>query len=187
MPAQLVYPPNLFKLWFCSGINLGSIIRISFKMVVDKARVAVEGDAAIAVAGLYKLLESSYYMDTHRRRKRINNDTGKLMYAEGIRQYQMALLADGGSNACFLWGPGGTDQIWPHRFSGIHCLWQRHLHDRVPWRTASLFSSSFEQAFCVGFLCRGLGARRRASLGRWRRSFSGSRSLTRTQCACIWV
>lgn len=63
-------------------------------MAVDKACGAVGEDAASAFAGLFKLLESGCYMDSRGHRKRIKNDTPKLMYAEGISKYQKALLAD---------------------------------------------------------------------------------------------
>ena len=53
----------------------------------------VETDAAIAAADLLQKLERGFYMDRGKRRK-INGDFSKLMFAEKLSQLQKRLLAD---------------------------------------------------------------------------------------------
>ena len=88
------YLPGVFNLWFRSQVNLGGSLGISSKMQADKGCDAVEEDAAMAASKLYQLLDSGYYHDSRGRRRKINNDTSKLMWAVGITQYQKALLSD---------------------------------------------------------------------------------------------
>lgn len=53
-----------------------------------------EQDAAMAAADLYKKLQSGFYRTKEQKRCRINGDTSKLRFAEGITDKQKRLLAD---------------------------------------------------------------------------------------------
>ena len=88
------YSPGVFNLWFRSEVNLGTSLRVSTIMQADRGCDFAEEDAAVAASNLYKLLDAGFYFDSRGKRKRINNDVGKLMYAENITSTQKALLAD---------------------------------------------------------------------------------------------
>ena len=75
--------PSALNLWFRSEINLGASMRVSTPMSEDKVCDSLEEDAASAAADLYKLMQTGTYTDSRGRRKKINNDSTKLMYADG--------------------------------------------------------------------------------------------------------
>ena len=61
---------------------------------MGKSAEAVETDAAIAAADLVQKLEKGLYMLPDGRRRKINNDASKLIFAVGLGDLQRKLLAD---------------------------------------------------------------------------------------------
>ena len=60
---------------------------------VQSTAAAADTDAAIAAAELLKKLDTGYYMDRGKRRK-INGDYSKLIFAKNLSKLQRKLLAD---------------------------------------------------------------------------------------------
>ena len=60
---------------------------------VQSTTETTDTDAAIAAAELLKKLDSGYYLDRGKRRS-INGDFSKLLFAENLSKLQRKLLAD---------------------------------------------------------------------------------------------
>ena len=63
------------------------------KATVQSTADNADTDAAMAAAELLKKLDTGYYMDRGKRRK-INGDFSKLMFAENLSALQRRLFAD---------------------------------------------------------------------------------------------
>ena len=87
------FTPALWNLYFRERLNLGIGLSVKRGLANAPADDGIETDAAIAAADLLKKLEYGYYMDRGKRRK-INGDFSKLVFAEKLSQLQKRLLAD---------------------------------------------------------------------------------------------
>ena len=87
------FTPALWNLYFRERINLGGSLRVKSNANAQSTTDAVYTDAAIAAAELLKKLDTGYYMDRGKRRK-INGDYSKLIFAENLSALQRRLLAD---------------------------------------------------------------------------------------------
>ena len=86
--------PGLWNLYFREQINLGVSLKAVSRTTSNMPALPTEQDAAVAAANLYERLSSGSYRDQYGRRRKIDGDTSKLMYAEGITTLQKRLLAD---------------------------------------------------------------------------------------------
>ena len=81
-------------MYFREQINLGISLKTVSRTTRSTPAAPHEQDAAVAAANLYERLTSGYYRDLSGRRHKIDGDTSKLFYAEGISPVQKRLLAD---------------------------------------------------------------------------------------------
>ena len=87
------FTPALWNLYFRECINLGVGLGVKRASEAASAGIELETDAAMAAADLVEKLEKGYYIDKGKRRK-INGDFSKLIFAEKINPLQKRLLAD---------------------------------------------------------------------------------------------
>ena len=89
------FTPALWNLYFRERVNLGGSLSIKRgQRLQGKSAESVETDAAIAAADLLQKLEKGSYLLPDGRRRKINNDASKLMFAVGLGDLQRRLLAD---------------------------------------------------------------------------------------------
>jgi hypothetical protein len=87
------FVPGLWNLYFRDEVNRGANLRVRSALGTD-ANGGTEQDAAMAAAGLYKMLESGHYLTQTGEKKPIAGDTSKLWYAVGLTPLQRQLLRD---------------------------------------------------------------------------------------------
>ena len=87
------FTPALWNLYFRERINLGANLSVKRNAADGPAGTDCETDAAMAAADLLEKLEKGYYLDRGKRR-RINGDFSKLLFAEKITKLQKRLLCD---------------------------------------------------------------------------------------------
>ena len=85
--------PALWNLYFREQINLGASMSLKRNMETRAPNDCLDEDAAMAAAALLRKLENGTYMDRGKRRK-INGDFSKLIFAEHLTQLQRKLLSD---------------------------------------------------------------------------------------------
>ena len=89
------FTPALWNLYFRERVNLGASLSIKRGQRLHAPGAAtVETDAAIAAADLVQKLEKGHYTLPDGRRRKINNDASKLLFAVGLGDLQRRLLAD---------------------------------------------------------------------------------------------
>ena len=110
------------------SINLG--ISLSVKRNADVASHDCETDAAMAAADLFEKLEKGSYM-YNGKRKRINGDFSKLMFAEKLSPMQKHLLADFRFRCKAVPGCQEIRTKIGHVGFWASCLWQWHFHDYI--------------------------------------------------------
>ena len=86
--------PGLWNLYFRERVNLGLSLKLGTQSVRDEATKLEEQDAAVAAADLMKKLTNGTFTTVQGKRRKINGDTTKLMYADGITPLQKKLLSD---------------------------------------------------------------------------------------------
>ena len=84
---------GIWNLYFREKINLGISLTMKHKVDVAAPQDAKEEDASMAAEALFKKLEHGYYLDKGKRRK-MNGDFSKLLFAEHIIPLQRKLLSD---------------------------------------------------------------------------------------------
>ena len=97
---------------------------------VQSTAAAADTDAAIAAAELLKKLDNGYYMDRGKRRK-INGDDSKLIFAENLSKLQGKLLADFRFRCSALPRHWRSGKDWPPGILGISGLWEWHFHHNL--------------------------------------------------------
>ena len=79
------FVPSLWNLFFRERVNLGASLSIKRgQQLQERSAETVETDAAIAAADLVHKLEKGYYKLADGRRRKINNDASKLLFAVGL-------------------------------------------------------------------------------------------------------
>ena len=86
--------PGLWNLYFREQMNLGLSLKSTTRAGECTPAPAEEQDAAVAAAELYKKLQTGSYRDQSGRKRKLDGDTSKLMFAEGVTPLQKRLLAD---------------------------------------------------------------------------------------------
>ena len=86
--------PGLWNLYFRDEINRGVSLKTAPRVAASGPCLPEEQDAAVAAAKLYEKLETGVYVDQRGKRRKLDGDTSKLMYAEGVTPLQKRLLAD---------------------------------------------------------------------------------------------
>ena len=124
--------PGLWNLYFRECINLGISLKHGTRVAAGEAASAKEQDAAVAAAGLYERLHSGTNRDQHGKRRKIEGDTSKLMFADGITPLPKRLLADFRFRTRSV---SGTQEIRTKighvGFWGVSSVRQWYLHDSV--------------------------------------------------------
>ena len=87
------FTPALWNLYFRERVNLGIGLSVKRSACVDGPNIEVETDAAMAAADLLEKLEKGTYLNGGKRRK-INGDFSKLLFAENLSKLQRKLLSD---------------------------------------------------------------------------------------------
>ena len=87
------FTPALWNLYFRERLNLGVGLSVKRNLADASSGQEVETDAALAAADLLQKLEKGFYIDNGKRR-RINGDASKLLFAEKLSQLQRRLLSD---------------------------------------------------------------------------------------------
>ena len=88
------YIPALWNLYFRERLYLGASLQAVTQGGSSTPLEHVEQDAAKAAADLYAKLQNGTYISEGGKRRKIDGDVAKLMFAEGITQEQKRLLAD---------------------------------------------------------------------------------------------
>ena len=89
------FTPALWNLYFRANVNLGASLTVKRKAMEEKpGTTCIETDAAMAAANLLERLEKGYYVTPQGKRRRINGDFSKLLFAEKLSKLQRKLLAD---------------------------------------------------------------------------------------------
>ena len=84
-------------------MNIGHSLSVKRGVDTLSPGDSIDTDAAMAAADLVKKLEKGYYMDRGKRRK-IDCDCSKLLFAENLSSLQRRLLADFRFRCCSLLG-----------------------------------------------------------------------------------
>ena len=92
------------------------------------AAVSTDTDAAIAAADLLKKLEHGYYVDLGKRRK-INGDFSKLIFAEQVSDLQKRLLSDFRFRCSVLPGTRDPHKNWSSKLLGHRCIREWYIYD----------------------------------------------------------
>ena len=87
------FTPALWNLYFRERINLGISLSVRTKTQAGTPKALTDEDAAMAAAALLQKLQHGFFMDRGKRRK-INGDFSKLIFAEHLTDLQRKLLAD---------------------------------------------------------------------------------------------
>ena len=85
--------PALWNLYFREQINLGISLSVNRQRDIQAPDGSVDEDAAMAAAALLEKLEKGYYLTNGKRRK-INGDFSKLIFAERLSPLQRKVLTD---------------------------------------------------------------------------------------------
>ena len=88
------FAPALFNLLFRANVNLGASLAVKRKMTEEPSKGDLETDAAMAAANLLERLEKGNYITQDGKRRRINGDFSKLLFAENLSKLQRKLLSD---------------------------------------------------------------------------------------------
>ena len=88
------FVPALWNLRLRNEINMGISLKSATHTATEAPAAPVEQDAAVAAANLYVQLTSGVYIDNQGKRRKVDGDTSKLMYAIGVTPLQKRLLAD---------------------------------------------------------------------------------------------
>ena len=89
------FAPALWNLYFRECVNLGASLSIKRgQQLQGPGSESVETDAAIAAASLLQKLEKGHYRLPDGRRRKINNDASKLLFAVGLSEPERRLVAD---------------------------------------------------------------------------------------------
>ena len=126
------FTPSLWNLYFRERLNLGVSLGAKARSVGSQPQVAMEQDAAMAAAELYQLLQSGSYVTQDGKRRRIDGDTSKLRFAEGITPQQKRLLADFSFRTKLL---PGTQEI--RSKIGHLCFWASVVYGNGIFMTIS--------------------------------------------------
>ena len=89
------FVPALWNLFFRDRVNLGASLSIKRgHRLQEQNTESIEIDAALAASYLLHKLEKGEYTLPDGRRRKINNDASKLLFAVGLGNLQRRLLAD---------------------------------------------------------------------------------------------
>ena len=88
------FAPAAWNLLFRSNVNQGASLSVKRKQLDDASNPHMETDAAMAAANLLQKLEKGFYVTPQGKRRRIDGDFSKLLFAEGLSKLQRKLLAD---------------------------------------------------------------------------------------------
>ena len=88
------FTPALWNLYFREQVNLGISLNVQRTKLDTEGDDNVATDAAIAAADLMEKLDTGYYRDNNNKRRRINGDFSKLLFAEKLSPLQRKLVSD---------------------------------------------------------------------------------------------
>ena len=88
------FVPGLWNLYFREQVNTGVSLSTQTRGAASNPCDDVEQDAALAAAQIYEKLHTGTYKTQTGRRRKIDGDVSKLLYAEGLTQQQRRILSD---------------------------------------------------------------------------------------------
>ena len=86
--------PGLWNLYFREQVNTGASLSAASRATKSTPCTDVEQDAAMAAAGIYDKLHSGSYRTQEGKKRRIEGDVSKLLYATDLTALQRRLLSD---------------------------------------------------------------------------------------------
>jgi hypothetical protein len=94
VPTKLGFVPATWNLYFREQLNTGVSLSTLSRGDASLPSADVEQDAALAAGQIYEKLNSGTYKTQEGRRREIDGDVSKLLYADGLTELQRKVLAD---------------------------------------------------------------------------------------------